>query len=115
MGSGQLAGLLLCPLQLYVGYGIFRKRRLALWLYYACCVIDVGNAVGSDQPISKILASLTIWLIPGIFYYPKRWHEFAPLPDKGRTVWSALDSEIPVARSQTPPDNEHSEAGHDAS
>ncbi len=62
---------------LLAGIGLLRKHRFGLLLYYLACTLysfsGLGALVLSDASVLFLVAViLGFWLVPAVFYYPKR-------------------------------------------
>jgi len=66
---------------LLTGVGLIGKKKYAVVFLYIICVIVLLSRLfpHSDDPLYPIVHFLEIlfWCVPAIFYYPKRWIEFA--------------------------------------
>jgi hypothetical protein len=72
--ASYLCGVIL-PL---MGAALISKRRAGLILFFLWTVIGFGGfvALGAPHPEAWLLL-VAWWIIPAIFYYPKRWREFS--------------------------------------
>jgi hypothetical protein len=92
----NVLGLIVAALSMYCGYGLIKRYRYGAILFFVGAGIAGLVAIGVDafasihvfidpesggQRLGVGLAYTIIvalwWLIPAIFYYPKRWKEFA--------------------------------------
>ena len=70
----HLAGLLL----IFTGLGLARKKLYGLVLFYGVFALVVAGCILTSMSGEGIISATAFWLIPAIFYYPKRRREFGP-------------------------------------
>jgi TPR repeat protein len=94
--AGNIFGLIAAALGMYCGYGLIKRYRYGAILFFVGAGIAGLAAIGVDafalihvfidpesggQHLGVGLAYTIIvalwWLVPAIFYYPKRWKEFS--------------------------------------
>jgi len=78
-GSGSSVHLALYTVaisQLILGFGLIRRKRYGLVLFYILAVLSASTVWIKPVPLAIYIFIACFWLIPAGFYYPKRWRDF---------------------------------------
>jgi hypothetical protein len=105
---GNIYGRLGCILLVITGIGLINRAKEGLVLFFICngallagflwtfrlslLSFDFGSMSGA--PLALLGLLLAWWLIPAIFYYPKRWKEFSV--NKSSKALPQTDCKAPV-------------------
>jgi len=93
-GPWRVINTLTALIYFVVCVGLANKKRYGLFLYYVLVLFALGNyartvtiillrrpaSLTALPPLPFLLVSLLIalwWIVPAVFYYPKRWKEFS--------------------------------------
>ena len=90
---------MLAFLWVILGVGLLTKDRLGFVFYYFLAAISVVAVLSTGSHIASYIFTACWWVIPAIFYYPKRWRDFgfgkrsqsaeADSPTENRTITSS--------------------------
>lgn len=72
----RLAMYITGTVQILLGVGLVGKKRYSFVLFYMCAVLCSVEAVTMSVNPEAYALLIAWWIIPGIFYYPKRWRDF---------------------------------------
>jgi hypothetical protein len=63
-----------------LGIGLISKRRYGLYLFGLQGMAMALGVYWSGWSSVFIATFVTLWMIPAVFYYPKRWKDFSKHP-----------------------------------
>jgi TPR repeat protein len=121
IGKGDILGAALGSLSAVAGYGLIRKERWGFVLYFIgagtaaviALLVDLlailplfSRSESASSVIGEAFVVSTVnglwWIIPAIFYYPKRWKELSRRPSKAapREAPPAIEADPQKARAE---------------